>query len=150
GIERSIKIIDRARIVTPSRIPIVGIPIVPSAKNEDEMVAVMRTPPPLVMPGWVIVREHDVLRAMPVVRTGDVVVLIKFHRLVLRISILRHIELLNFVVIVDRHILVYGLGFVELRVGGRIRNIFALILPFVTMFSCLLLLVVGGLFLDVC
>src|SRR4029077_16655709 len=120
---------------------IVGIPIVPPAKNEDEMIAVMRTPPPLVMPGWGVVREHDVLGAMPVVRTGDVVVLIKFHRLVLRISILRHIELLNFVVLVDRHILVHGLGFVELRIAGRTGNISAL--PLVPVLTGLLIMLDG-------
>jgi len=78
-----------------------------------------------------------------------VVVLIKFHRLVLRISILRHIELLNFVVLVDRHTLVHGLGFVEFRVGGRTGNISALILPLVPMLAGLLIMLDGRRMLDV-
>src|SRR5262249_35270093 len=82
GVDRSVPGIHRVGCITPCRVPVRGIPIVPTTVDKDDVV-VMRLPPPLVIPKRMIVRKDCVLRTFPLISAGDLVVLVEVNRLVL-------------------------------------------------------------------
>src|SRR5205823_2620736 len=60
SVNRSIIIIDRVGSITPRWVPVIIVPEIPATENKHDVV-VMRSPPPLVMPLWMIILENDIL-----------------------------------------------------------------------------------------
>src|SRR5439155_13294983 len=76
-------IIDRVWSITPSRVPVIGVPIIPPAVNENDVAAVVPIPPPGRLPDRLIVHKNLILRTLPILSAGNLVVLVEVHRLVL-------------------------------------------------------------------
>src|SRR4051812_5792676 len=78
GVDRAIiRIIGRGGIVTPSRIPVASVPVIPATADQDDVVAVVRVPPIPLMPLRAIGLEDAILWAAPVVGVLDSVVLVE-------------------------------------------------------------------------
>src|ERR1051326_4152643 len=96
-----VRIIGVSGIVTPGRIPVTGIPVIPAAADEQQVGRIVRLPPTLVMPLRMIGSECLILRPTPILRARDLVVLIELRarddgglRLRLKVLVLR-LDVLN-------------------------------------------------------
>src|SRR5262249_23372343 len=111
SVDRSIINVDRVRSITPRRVPVGTVPVIPAAVDEDDL-RVMPIPPPGVMPKRMVVREDLILRAFPFVSAGNLVVRVVIDRLVLVNDVVLVVRLqielllLELVVLVPRHVLV--------------------------------------------
>jgi hypothetical protein len=79
GVNRAIIwVVGASRIVTPRRIPITGIPKIPSTVDQNDAV-VMVVPPALIVPLAPVVLESAVLLAIPVLTALNAIVLVELR-----------------------------------------------------------------------
>ena len=102
GVDRPVIIIRGVGRVAPGRVPVVIVPVVPTAEDEHDVIVMMRLPPPLIMPLRMIVVENYVLGAFPIVA---LIVLIELDCFVLGVDLVRlKIEVLLLEVLIYTHV----------------------------------------------
>src|SRR4030095_9644335 len=119
-VDRSVINIDRVRSITPRRVPIGTVPVIPAAVNERE-VRVMPIPPPGVMPLRVIILEYNVLRAVPILRARDLVIRVVIDRLVLVNDVILVVRLQIELLLLELEVLVRVQVLVHVQVLVRVQ-----------------------------
>ena len=74
-------VIGYGRNVTPGWRPKAVVQEIPATANEHNVASVMIVPPVVVVPFAVIIPERAIVRALPILGTLDLVVILKRHGL---------------------------------------------------------------------